>query len=155
MGYLHDFLPYQLNWFIQHLTWCDSLFYLNNSGSLYGVHEGMLSCFSCVQLFVARWTAACQAPLSMGFSRGLPMPSPPKDLPGIKPISLTFILHWQVDSLPLVLPGKPCYGVKDIKSLVWSSSYTFLIGIRMLFLIGIRCSQHFSVLSYLGASQMA
>ena len=45
----------------------------------------MLSCFSCVQLFVTPWTVACQAPLSMGFSRqeywsGLPCP-PPGDLP--------------------------------------------------------------------------
>ena len=41
------------------------------------------------------WTVACQAPLSMGFSRqeywsGLPCP-PPGDLPnpGIEPVSLT------------------------------------------------------------------
>ena len=54
----------------------------------------MLSHFSCVQLFVTVWTVACQAPLSMGFSRqeywsGLPCP-PPGDLPdpGIKPTSL-------------------------------------------------------------------
>ena len=45
----------------------------------------MLSCFSRIQLFVTLWTAACQAPLSMGFSRqeywsGLPCP-PPGDLP--------------------------------------------------------------------------
>ena len=46
-----------------------------------------------VQLFVTPWTVACQAPLSMGFSRqeywsGLPCP-PPGDLPdpGIKPAS--------------------------------------------------------------------
>ena len=46
-----------------------------------------------VQLFVTPWTVACQAPLSMGFSRqeywsGLPFPSP-GDLPnpGIKPES--------------------------------------------------------------------
>ena len=50
-----------------------------------------------VRLFVAPWTVAYQAPLSMGFSRqeywsGLPLPSPwdlpnPGDLPdpGIKP----------------------------------------------------------------------
>ena len=44
------------------------------------------------QLFVTPWTAACQAPLSMEFSRqaywsGLPFPSP-GDLPnpGIKPV---------------------------------------------------------------------
>ena len=53
----------------------------------------MLSCFSHVRLFATPWTVACQAPLSMGFSRqeywnGLPVPSP-GDLPnpGIKPSS--------------------------------------------------------------------
>ena len=47
-----------------------------------------------VQLFVTPWTAACQTPLSMEFSKqeywsGLPFP-PPGDLPnpGIKPVSL-------------------------------------------------------------------
>ena len=46
-----------------------------------------------VRLFVTPWTVACQAPLSMGFSRqeywsGLPCP-PPGDLPypGIEPMS--------------------------------------------------------------------
>ena len=54
----------------------------------------MLSCFSHVRLFATPWTVACQAPLSMEFSRqeywsGLPCP-PPGDLPplGIKPVSL-------------------------------------------------------------------
>ena len=53
-----------------------------------------LSHFSCVRLFATLWTTACQAPLSLGFSRqeyrnGLPFP-PPGHLanPGIKPISL-------------------------------------------------------------------
>ena len=53
----------------------------------------MLSCFSCVHLFVTLWTIACQAPLSIGFSRkeywgGLPFP-PAEDLPnpGIEPAS--------------------------------------------------------------------
>ena len=62
----------------------------------------MLSRFSHVQLSVTLWTVACQAPLSMGFSRqeywsGLPCP-PPGDLldPGIKPMS----------SMCLVLAGK-------------------------------------------------
>ena len=45
----------------------------------------MQSCFTCVQLLLTLWTVACQAPLSMGFSRqenwsGLPC-SPPGDLP--------------------------------------------------------------------------
>ena len=59
------------------------------------------------------WTVACQAPLSMGFSRqdywsGLPCP-PPEDLPhpGIEPASITSLLDWQEGSLPLAPPGKP------------------------------------------------
>ena len=55
------------------------------------------------------WTMACQAPLSMEFSRqeywsGLPLPSP-GDLPdlGIKPRSPAL----QADSLPSEPPGKP------------------------------------------------
>ena len=58
--------------------------------------EHMLSNFSCVRLFVTLWTDACQAPLSMGFSRErilewVIMPSPPEDLPDswIKSTSLT------------------------------------------------------------------
>ena len=52
--------------------------------------------FCCVQLCVTLWTVACQAPLSMGFSRqeywsGFPCP-PPGNLPdsGIEPASLTY-----------------------------------------------------------------
>ena len=55
------------------------------------------------------WTVACQAPLSIGFSRqkycsGLPFPSP-GDLPdpGIEPRSPTL----QADDLPTELRGKP------------------------------------------------
>ena len=55
----------------------------------------MLSCLSDVRLFVILWTAVCQAPLSMGFSRqeywsGFPCSSP-GDLsnPGIEHVSLT------------------------------------------------------------------
>ena len=64
---------------------------------------------SCVWLFGIPWTVACQAPLSMGFSRqeywsGFPFP-PPGDLPhpGIEPRSPTL----QVDSLPAEPQGKP------------------------------------------------
>ena len=49
---------------------------------------------SCLRLFVTAWSVACQAPLSMGFSRqeywsGMPSLSP-EDLPdpGIEPASL-------------------------------------------------------------------
>ena len=72
----------------------------------------VFSCFSHVQLFATLWTVACQAALSMGFSRqgyssGLPCPLP-GDLsnPGFEPTSLeTPVL--QVDSLLAELPGKP------------------------------------------------
>ena len=72
----------------------------------------MLSCFSHVRLCVTLWTAALQAPLSMGFSEqeyfsGLPCPPSgniPK--PGIEPLSLMANLHWQPGSLPLASPGK-------------------------------------------------
>ena len=54
----------------------------------------MISLFSRVQLFATLWTAVCQAPLSMGFSRqedwsGQPYASP-GDLsdPGIEPAFL-------------------------------------------------------------------
>ena len=44
---------------------------------------------SCVRLFATPWTAAYQAPPSMGFSRqeywsGVPLPSPSKPLQGVK-----------------------------------------------------------------------
>ena len=71
----------------------------------------MHSQFSHVQLFVYLWTVACQAPLSMGFSRqeywsGLTFPSP-GDLPnpGIEPGSPAL----QADALPSEPPGKPIY----------------------------------------------
>ena len=57
----------------------------------------MLSHFSHVRLWATLWTAACQAPLSMGFSKqeywsGLPCPLP-GDLPdpGIKPVSQVYL----------------------------------------------------------------
>ena len=65
--------------------------------------------FSHVRLLATPWTAARQAPLSMGFPRqeywsGLPFPSP-GDLPD--PGTELESLHWQVDSLPLSLQGSP------------------------------------------------
>ena len=70
--------------------------------------ERKVKLFSHVQLFATPWTVACQAPLSMEFSRqeywsGLLFPSP-GDLPdpGIKTWSPTF----QADSLPSEPPGK-------------------------------------------------
>ena len=58
------------------------------------IYGCVLSCFSCVRLFLTLWTIAHQAPLSMGFSRqeywsGLPC-RPSGDLPdpGNEPMSL-------------------------------------------------------------------
>ena len=77
------------------------ILYINHGG-------GGLVTKSCLTL-VTPWTAACQAPLSMGFSRqeycsGLPFPSP-GDLPdpGIEPGSPAL----QADSLLTELQGKP------------------------------------------------
>ena len=79
----------------------------------------MLSRFICILLFVTLWTLACQALLSMGFSRqeywsGLPCP-PPGNLPdpGIESLSLMFpeiaggFFCLFVCFLPLSPPGKP------------------------------------------------
>ena len=92
----------------------------------------MLSHFSPVQLFMTPWTVARQAPLSIGFSRqeygtGLPCPLP-GDLPntGMEP-HLLCLLHWQVGSLPLVPPGKPCR-VIQISGIFRSLSPLYLPG---------------------------
>ena len=81
----------------------------------FSVLECMLSCFSHGWLFVKLWTAAHQAPLSVGFSRqeywsGLPC-SPPEDLPnpGIKPTSSMSPLLQQVLYPPSQL-GSPLLG---------------------------------------------
>ena len=71
-----------------------------------------------IQLCVILWTAAHQAPVSMGFSRQeywseLPFP-PPRDLPdpGIKPASLAFpaLAGRFFTTEP---PGKPQYFDRD------------------------------------------
>ena len=59
------------------------------------VRTCVLSHFSNAWLFVILWAVACQAPLSMGFSRqecwsGLPCP-PPGDLPGPRIEHLCFM----------------------------------------------------------------
>ena len=87
---------------LEHGPWVSPIpngWFIPMLGSL-GVHWSSVRCtcvlssFSHVQLFATSWTIACQAPLSVGFSRqgywsGFPCP-PPGDLnnPGIEPISL-------------------------------------------------------------------
>ena len=77
--------------------------------TIFSLNYYVLSCFSCVQLFVTLWTVACQTPFSMEFSRqeywsGLPFPSL-ADRPdsGIELGSPAL----QADSLPVELPGMP------------------------------------------------
>ena len=69
----------------------------------------VLSHFGHVQLCATLWTVACQAPLSIGFSRqecwsGFPFP-PPGGLLTQRSNLCLMSLHWQVGSLPLVPPG--------------------------------------------------
>ena len=58
----------------------------------------LLSHFSRVRLCATPWTAAYQAPLSMGFSRqeywsGVPLPSPPLCLTVFLKTQITFLLR--------------------------------------------------------------
>ena len=80
---------------------------------------------SCVWLFATPGTVACQAPLSMGFSRqeywtGLPFPLP-GDLPTprIAPRSPAL----QVDSLPSEPPGKPMLSIDPMLILLYRSHW--------------------------------
>ena len=90
------------------------------SQSLLGIVIPLCVCL--VQLLATPWTAACQVPLSVEFSRqeywsGLPFPNPGIFLPhpGIEPASICH-LHWQADS-PLVPPGKPSFNIAAIQIL--------------------------------------
>ena len=71
----------------------------------------ILSCFTCVQLFVTLWTVACQALLSMGFSRQEHWSGSYALLRGIFPAqgSNPSLQHWPVGSLLLAPPGKPLH----------------------------------------------
>ena len=79
--------------------------------------------FSHVWLFATLWTAACQAPLSMGFSQqgywsGLPCPSAGDRLhPGIEPASLMSpAVAGGFFFLPLAPPGKPTTYLPYVKT---------------------------------------
>ena len=84
------------------------------------LHTCVLSYFSRVQLFATPWTIACQAPLSMGFSRqeywrGLPFPSW-GDLPslGIQPES-PVAPALQMDSLLLSHEESPIQVLRHLQ----------------------------------------
>ena len=94
----------------------------------------MLSHFSRVRFFVTLWTVACQAPLSMGFSRqeywsGWPC-LPPGDLPdlGIKPASPAAPLL-QADSLPMSHQGSP--GKPEPYAKYYTRSLLYYISLNM------------------------
>ena len=91
----------------------------------------MLSHFSCVWLFVTPWTVACQVLLFMGFSRQDYRVDCHAFLQGIFPtqgsnpnLCLLCFLHWQVGSLPLAPPGKPCYS--SVMGKCWRGNTTLL-----------------------------
>ena len=84
-------------------------FFLSICSGCRSVKNFCVQSLSCIQLFAAPWTVALLAPLSLKFSRqehwsGVPFPIP-RDLPsqGSNPS----LLHWQMDSLPLVPSGSP------------------------------------------------
>ena len=95
----------------------------------YGGGGGLVT-QSCTTLMTL-WTVACQAPLSVGFSRqeywnGLPFPSPWDLLgPGIKPRSPA--LH--ADSLLTELPGKPSFEYKLPKDSDFVLIHHFILGL--------------------------
>ena len=81
-----------------------------------------LSRFIRVWLFVALGTVACQAPLSMGFSRqeywsGLQV------LQGIK-LAFRNLLYWQADSLLLAPPGKSMT-ISNMCKLHWRTIWVY------------------------------
>ena len=69
----------------------------------------MCPLLSRVRLFGTSWTVACQAPLSMGFSRHAYWSGLPCSGPGIEPGSPAL----QVDSLLAEPPGKPVLIIRD------------------------------------------
>ena len=91
----------------------------------------MLSCLSHIWLFATLWIIACQACLSMGFSCKNTRVDCHALLQGIFPaqglkLSLLHLLHWQVDSLPIVPPGRP-RKITDPCWQSWSYSITLVI----------------------------
>ena len=103
-----------------------------------------LSCYvvqllSCVQLTVTPWTVACQAPLSMGFTKqeywnGLLFP-PPRDLPipGIEPASpaMAALAGGFFTIEPLGKPGQtvtiPYSGISKLRLRYIFEKFVFLI----------------------------
>ena len=104
-----------------------------------------MHCAKSLQSRPTLWTAAYQAPLSMGFSRrecwsGLPRPPPGIFLTQVLNPCLLCLLPWHVNSLPGVPPGTPqvphicintqiCFSLPDLSPSVWQRSLSKLAGI--------------------------
>ena len=129
-GKLKDVLKWK-----QYIKICGRLYILRIfSSSVYITHYNVMCVYAqslqwCPTL-CDPWTTACQAPLSMGFSRqehwsGLPYP-PPVDLPnpGIEPTT-PVSPALQVDSLPAEPQEKPVKVIidekKDLRSIMQAS----------------------------------
>ena len=85
----------------------------------------LLSHFSCVRLLATPWTAAHQAPLSMGFSRqeywsGLPFPSPMQES---EVSQLCPTLSNPVDYSP---PVSSVHGIFQARILEWGAIASWL-----------------------------
>ena len=96
----------------------------------------LLSHFSRVWLFPTLWAIACQASLSLGFSRQKYWSRLPCPLQGIFPIEglklrLLNLLQWEASSLPLTPPGKP-----PTPAASCNSQWPQLLGSHLLFMSG-------------------
>ena len=90
-----------------------------------------------VQLCMTLWTVACQAPLSIGFSRqeywsGLPFPPPGGLLTQGLNLHLLYLLHCQADSLPLLPAKKPLPSSRFLQSLLSSPGITVTLVFQLL-----------------------
>ena len=84
----------------------------------------LLSCFSRVWLCATQWTAAHQAPPSLGFSRqecwsGLPFPSPMDESEKWK---WSWSVVWTLrDPMDCSLPGSSVHGIFQVRVLEWGA----------------------------------
>ena len=111
---------------MEHVPFPPSLLQESLGSSKFFMHA-VLSRFSSVWLLTPcdPWTAACQTPLSLEFSRqeywsGLPCPPPPGSLPspGIEPVSLTSSASLRFSALAgrVLTTGAPGFFIFPCKS---------------------------------------